>query len=649
MKLNTDIIRNIILFINDDKTSLFSCLLINKAWCSQTIDILWSKPFRLIYSCASQFDDQSVCRCSFMTKRRQAATLIKTYFSFLILEYEQELIDNCHIKKEQILIPKFDYINYLRYIDIHEMDLSIIDFYIFNEISFNENLQDSNNNNNNNNNNEDEERIIPENFFNFFQEIIDDTTNDSQSTLSIIKIIKYLASRTLMVDLRNTFSEYQIISEILLKFIIGKCKNLKRLSLDINHIYQKSLYNPCKDFQRYPTALSFYKRSIMNNPEYKAIDIYLSIPKYVNARNCLSNIKELICTTRRNISDFLFALSKYVRNLDKLEINIDFPMETNYSNFYLSREHNLLKFEVTNLIKLIRNQKRLSHLILYNCPVDFFLIMKELKESQAENLKILSLIGIKFDNNNNILYYLKFLTSLQKFQLVNCTIIQNNYFEYLTEKLFLPNLIMIDLNNSFISYQFLQCLLQICSSDLEYLDIGKKFSSSLIEFNFNPIQFISTNFSNIKFLRCGLISFENNDLITLLSSSCNIIESIILDNNYDNDENNFAKCLSRLSEINFINLNYFGIRGNFKFSEFTLSHFLINNIRNNRALKLFTLEFTNNIWFNDDYLKEILKCLDDGFVCYKLIICAYNKINPDLLIKARKKIKIVQYVDRSRS
>src|SRR5205814_1186444 len=108
------------------------------------------------------------------------------------------------------------------------------------------------------------------------------------------------------------------------------------------------------------------------------------------------------------------------------------------------------------------------------------------------------------------------------------------------------------------------------------------------------------NFSNIKFLKCGLIFFENNYLISLLSYSSDDIQSIILDN-YD-DENNFAKCLSILSEINFIKLKYFGIRGNFIFSEFTLSRFLVNKIRKNRGLKLHTLEFTDNIWFTDDYL-----------------------------------------------
>ncbi|CAG8664416.1 9203_t:CDS:2 [Rhizophagus irregularis] len=467
--------------------------LVNKTWWSQTIDILWSQPFRLLYSCISKLEDSPTCN------------------------YQSTSTE---------IIEKLDY----------------------------------------------------------------------------SEIIKYLADPKVLMELRNTISQYQIISEIILNFFMRKCKNnLRRLSFDVNQIYHKSIFNPCKDYQRYSTALSLYKRGVRDNPEYKVAEIYLSLPKYFNAINCLSNIRELICTTKRNMSNFFLSLSKYVHNLDKLEINIDHSVEANYLNWLLSRESSFLREEVANLIKLIHKQKNLSHFILHNCPVDFSLVMEELKESHAKNLKSL-------------------------------------------KKIYLPNLKKIDLNNSFIPHQFLQYLLQICSSNLKYLDIGKRYSKySLIGSNFNPIQFISTNFSNIKFLKCDLLPFENNHFISLLSYNSYYIQSIILDNYEEN--NNFAKCLSILSEINFDNLKYFGIRGNFIFSEFTLSKFLVNNIRKNRGLNLHVLEFTKNIWFDNDYLKEILKCLDNGFTCNKLIITTIGEIKPELLAKAREKIKVVQCVE----
>jgi hypothetical protein len=649
--LNTDIIRNIILYIKDDKASLFCCLLVNKTWCSQTIDILWSQPFRLLYSCASKLDDTPNCNCSFLTRRRQASTLINIYITYLILENEQDLIDNNIIQKGQILRSMFDYVNYLRNIDVHEIDLAIIDFYNFYEINFNEKNQTDNDE-------DDEGPIIPENFFE--QQIISDKSETETESIKLdySEVIKYLANQKLMMELRNTISQYQIISEIILNFFMRKCRNLRRLSFDVTQIYQKSIFNPCKDYQRYSTALSLYKRGIRDNPEYKMAEIYLSIPKYFNAMNCLSNIRELICTTKRNMSDFFLTLSKYIYNLDKLEINIDYSVEINYLNWFLSRENSLLKEEVANLIKLINKQKYLSHFILHNCPVDFSLIMDELKESQAENLKSLSLIGIKFDDKK-ILFNLASFTSLQKLLLFNCNFTlnnnnnnnNNNNFDFIIkEKIYLPNLTMIDLNNSFIPYQFLQYLLQICSSNLNYLDIGKRYSSHIIGSTFNPIQFISTNFSNIKFLKCDLLSsFEYNSFITLLSYNSVYIQSIILDNYEEENNINFAKCFSILSEINLDNLKYFGIRGNFLFSEFTLSKFLVNKIRKNRSLNLHTLEFTNNIWFTNDYLKEIIKCLDDGFTCNKLIISTINGIKPDLLVKAREKIKVVQCVDKTLS
>ncbi|CAB5379052.1 unnamed protein product [Rhizophagus irregularis] len=742
--LNSDIIRNIILYIKDDKASLFRCLLVNKTWWSQTIDILWSQPFRLLYSCISKLEDSPTCNCKFLTRRRQASSLINIYITFIILENEQDLIDNNIIKQGQILNPMHNYIDFLRNIDIHEFDLAIIDFYNFYEINFNEKIQNDN----------DIDPIIPKNFF---EEITSDyhTTNESetnvtnatnttntmnetnetnetnttnetnetnvtnainetnetnetnttnttnvtnvtnvtnattnatnvtnetnettqsdQSTsteiiekLDYSEIIKYLADPKVLMELRNTISQYQIISEIILNFFMRKCKNnLRRLSFDVNQIYHKSIFNPCKDYQRYSTALSLYKRGVRDNPEYKVAEIYLSLPKYFNAINCLSNIRELICTTKRNMSNFFLSLSKYVHNLDKLEINIDHSVEANYLNWLLSRESSFLREEVANLIKLIHKQKNLSHFILHNCPVDFSLVMEELKESHAKNLKSLSLIGIKFEDQK-IFFHLGAFSSLQKLLLYNCNfnnnnnnnnnnnlnnndndndIYNDNNFDFIIkEKIYLPNLKKIDLNNSFIPHQFLQYLLQICSSNLKYLDIGKRYSKySLIGSNFNPIQFISTNFSNIKFLKCDLLPFENNHFISLLSYNSYYIQSIILDNYEEN--NNFAKCLSILSEINFDNLKYFGIRGNFIFSEFTLSKFLVNNIRKNRGLNLHVLEFTKNIWFDNDYLKEILKCLDNGFTCNKLIITTIGEIKPELLAKAREKIKVVQCVE----
>src|SRR4051812_31780591 len=112
--LNTDIIRHIILSMKDDKASLFRCLLVNKTWCAQTIDILWSQPFRLLYSCASQVDDEFTCTCSFTTRQYQASILINTYLLRLFQENEQELVNNSLVQQEQISKSMFDYVSYLR-------------------------------------------------------------------------------------------------------------------------------------------------------------------------------------------------------------------------------------------------------------------------------------------------------------------------------------------------------------------------------------------------------------------------------------------------------------------------------------------------------------------------------------------------------
>ncbi|CAG8591026.1 12197_t:CDS:1 [Funneliformis mosseae] len=621
LNFNTDIIRQIILSLRDDKTSLFRCLLINQTWCSQTIDILWRQPFRLLFFCAAQEEDENTCNCTYLNHQRQAINLIDTYILNIFRENEQSLIAGSFIQRGQLPKLKFDYAGYLRNIDIHEMDLAIIEFYFLNSstLKLHENYKD---------------RQVS-------QAATDGT---SPPPINYGEAIKYLAKSygpTLFKKLQNTNSEYQIISEVLLKFFMRKCKNLQRISLDITQIYKKTLFNRCNEIQRYPTAL-LYKGGGRNILEYKAIEIYFFIPKQPDARDCLSHIRELICTTKRNKADFFLTISKYVHKLVKLEIDIDYP---NVKYYGISRDRNNLKNEVANLVELIHNQQHLSHLILHHCPVDFHLLMKELRESQAKRLKVLKLMGIKFDDMKALSHVTSIL-SLQKLQLYNCTFQNNEHYDdvdYFSEKLYLPELNTIDLNNSYIPHQFLQCLLQICSSNLEYLDIGKtSFTGNPM---FNPIEFASTNFSNLKYFKCGLQPFENNYLITLLSYSSDVIQSIILDNSDVSFEaNNIALCFYKLSEMEFVKLKYFGIRGNFIFSEYTLANFLMNKFRKCRGLKLHTLEFTNNNWFTDDYLKQILKCLGDGFTCNRLIISTKNLISPKLLSKTREKIRAVLYV-----
>src|SRR5581483_5171267 len=224
MKLfNPDIIRHIILSMKDDKASLFCCLLINKTWSIQTIDILWSQPFRLLYSCASQVEDEFSCNCSAETRRLQAATLVNTCFSLIFQENEQKLIDNQLVQQGQILKPMFNYVDYLRSIDIHEMDLAMIDFYHFKEIKF---KQIESSSENDPLTNTSSTKIIDPDLQTTTQPTSIEATSP-QLTLNYSEIIRYLANPELITELRDTSSEYQIISEILLKFLMKKCKRLR--------------------------------------------------------------------------------------------------------------------------------------------------------------------------------------------------------------------------------------------------------------------------------------------------------------------------------------------------------------------------------------------------------------------------------------
>src|SRR6266498_783269 len=75
--LPTECIRQIFDEFKDDKETLHSCLLVNRYWCINTIDILWRQPFRFLYTCRKE-----ICQCTHekvYKRQSQASNLLETY------------------------------------------------------------------------------------------------------------------------------------------------------------------------------------------------------------------------------------------------------------------------------------------------------------------------------------------------------------------------------------------------------------------------------------------------------------------------------------------------------------------------------------------------------------------------------------------
>ncbi|POG76072.1 hypothetical protein GLOIN_2v1559990, partial [Rhizophagus irregularis DAOM 181602=DAOM 197198] len=125
--LPPELIRPIVLYLKNDKKSLHSCLLVSRDWCKETVDLLWKQPFHFLYTCnkinssvLAQFTNPKLnnqCHCSNEKRQYQATNLLMTYLSI----------------KHGIIT--FDYFEFLRVLDLHELYCAIKDWNQWNKFN----------------------------------------------------------------------------------------------------------------------------------------------------------------------------------------------------------------------------------------------------------------------------------------------------------------------------------------------------------------------------------------------------------------------------------------------------------------------------------------------------------------------------------
>ncbi|CAJ0888285.1 17574_t:CDS:2 [Entrophospora sp. SA101] len=117
-KLTGDCLRIVLKELEEDKDTLYSCLLVNKLWCELTVEVLWSQPFRI-------------------TRSSPSSKLIEIYMRFLSAEQiqkikqetgtllinEEEYNDDYDYFGATVFLPMFDYPIFLK-------NLSYLDLYI---------------------------------------------------------------------------------------------------------------------------------------------------------------------------------------------------------------------------------------------------------------------------------------------------------------------------------------------------------------------------------------------------------------------------------------------------------------------------------------------------------------------------------------
>jgi hypothetical protein len=385
-QLPPEIIRSIVLYLKNDKKSLYSFLFVSRDWCRGMIDLLWRQPFHLLYTCnrrtittSSQSTNSILmnnCHCSEKKRQYQASNLLTTLF---LIKYNGELFKEGFIKTKGENYM-FNYLEFLNILDLNDLYSAIQDWNQWNKM------------------------------------------NKYKSIYS-----------PLLNFLNNKFTSLTFNSKIFEYFIINSPK-LKLLSFDSEFIlYKINNNNSCSSFNKDNVEDNYWVYyNILN-------DLSLIINNSEN-RKFFSNLTELVLTTEERKTRIFYSLSRICHNIQKLIVKVKFNSITNYYGTALMRETNNTLEEANQLISLIKSQNHLIYFELYDThEAGTREILKSLKETQHNSLKILILSNVLIDNNNTLLLYLKYLRNLQELRLNKC-IYQERNSPYYWEDLWLPNL-----------------------------------------------------------------------------------------------------------------------------------------------------------------------------------------------------------------
>ncbi|KAF0532160.1 hypothetical protein F8M41_011436 [Gigaspora margarita] len=111
-KLDIDCLVIILEFLQDSPSSLFSCALVNRSWCKNSLPILWRNPWH----------DSIIDSIDPIRRRR---LLISKFIATLPTSSKSILIKNKIILPPPIINPIFDYSVFIRYLNLDALKLTI--------------------------------------------------------------------------------------------------------------------------------------------------------------------------------------------------------------------------------------------------------------------------------------------------------------------------------------------------------------------------------------------------------------------------------------------------------------------------------------------------------------------------------------------
>ncbi|CAG8485737.1 25430_t:CDS:2 [Dentiscutata erythropus] len=583
--LPADVLCQIFQNLSDQK-SLYSCLLVNRLWCATSVEYLWSKPFRFIYTC-----NFLSCTCHKESRISRSSKLIEIYLSCLTEKEKILLLENGI--KLPFESPLFDYAAFIRYLDLDEFYIAIRDWMESNLLSLTNGLIDHS---------YDSKQLMD-----FGKSL------KKQKKFKLSKVVRYIT--------KSLGNRRKIDDKILCRLLMRRSSTIKQLSIDRTYSTRDLDEFRCSSL---PPLLDRFQNT------RPVPDQYIMLPTYPGAISCLSSLSELICTTRQSKRKLFDLLSDFSFKIHKISVMMDYS-SNNWHGTRLRKDESDLEDEAKSLANLIRVQQSLQHFEIYCCENGSNIIMAALK-THSKNLKSLSFIDVRFWGWDP-LDFISDCQDLKKLIFKSCSGLTNDLLDSLIDSEF-PQLTTIELENTSAPVHILESLIKHGNNNILTLNLGQY--KNTLNNSSNIIETVANHCPNLISFKSFIESDEVPQLVSLFTL-CTNLQSVTI-NGPRSPEIDVNHLFLELSSQELPNLRDLAILGSWSFRSNSLNQFLSGS-----KPPLKSLQIQNSRCFTDSHLEVILKnlCSEASSKCTlkDLRLHITSQLNEELIDKVRECVK----------
>ncbi|RHZ44580.1 hypothetical protein Glove_718g53 [Diversispora epigaea] len=651
-------LRLIFIHLKDNRTSLHSCILVNRLWCINGIDILWTEPFHLLYTC-----NKNPCVCSLAKRYSQASNLLKTLLSCFI--QQNPTVFHKNIIYSSITAPLFNYVEYLRILNLHELNMAIQDWWINHKnqqrtlarikipgsnqsLPTNQTKQTNKINQNNPTNQNNQNNISQKNSRGRGRgstKKCNKKKKDGKRYVTLGDCVTILqnyctqiASFGLIDSTSETCSDFsdslrQRMATIICRFFMSNSRSIDQLSFDFRFASNNfANQNSCATFMLSKNSL---------DQRYTFVDEYLIFPTYPGSNNCLSKLTKLVCTTRHRKAHLLSSLANNCHLIKYLEIRVDYDID-----FSPVTPNKGLMQEALSLAILIQKQKCLDHMELQKCSVGLEEIINALK-TQTHCLNSLHFSELNFSN----IYLLQQLTkfkNLENLEFESCKFPKTEIVsQSLKYEFKLSTLVKLKINKTETNNDIIELIISGCTSNLQQLELGNLFSTKN-DSNFiyeNVIGLMAERFHNLTHIKTVLEEKQQIPQVISLFSNCPNLETVIFCQEVKSlnvfDTNDLLEALGKNGLPS--TLKHFGLYGkNWTFTCIALEFLLTPPIYYNSCPN-FKLEILGSLFFTNIHIDTIIKMNKYHKIINELIITKtiYNDLDTQKLRELQINVQVI--------